>query len=214
MDEVQKEVTYEATNTYLSLNALTTSTKNVWMAFHGIGYLSRYFIGHFKILNPDENYIIAPQAPSKYYLNGQYKHVGASWLTRENTEAEVSNVLRYVNEVFMAEAVPPTCKLMVFGFSQGVSIATRWVARNKINCSQIVLYAGGLPGELQPENFEFLSETSLVRMVVGDQDKFLDKDKLKTERERAISLFGSRVVFKTFSGGHEIKDSLIKEFSG
>jgi predicted esterase len=210
MDEVQKEVTYLATNTYLSLNNLTASTKNIWMAFHGIGYLSRYFTGHFKILDPVENYILAPQAPSKYYLNGQYKHVGASWLTRENTEAEIANVLRYVNEVYNTEAAASSCNLLVFGFSQGVSVATRWVARSKISCRQLILYAGGIPRELQSADFEYLPDTTRVTMVVGDKDEYLDRNKQTLERDRAESLFGARLRFKSFHGGHEMKDNVIK----
>ena len=63
----QKKATYVTTNTYHTLNNFTEETKNVWMVFHGMGYLSKYFINYFSELDADENYIIAPQAPSKYY---------------------------------------------------------------------------------------------------------------------------------------------------
>ena len=39
----------------------------------------------FEILYPTENYIICPQAPSKFYLGEDFKHVGACWLTKEDT---------------------------------------------------------------------------------------------------------------------------------
>ena len=42
----QKEAAYTSTNTYRTLNNLTEKTKNVWMVFHGMGYLSKYFT-HF-----------------------------------------------------------------------------------------------------------------------------------------------------------------------
>ena len=64
----EKEIAYQITNTYSTMNTLTKNTKNVWFACHGIGFLSRYFIKYFDTLNPEENYIIAPQASSKYYL--------------------------------------------------------------------------------------------------------------------------------------------------
>jgi len=92
----QKEAAYTSTNTYRTLNNLTEKTKNVWMVFHGMGYLSKYFINYFSELDADENYIIAPQAPSKYYQGKDFKHVGASWLTRENTMTETQNILNYV----------------------------------------------------------------------------------------------------------------------
>ncbi|HBY66843.1 MAG TPA: esterase, partial [Flavobacteriaceae bacterium] len=90
----EKEVSYTSTNTYTTVNTLTPKTKNIWIAFHGLGYLSRYFAKYFKHLNPEENYIIIPQAPSKYYQGSNFKHVGASWLTKENTVAETKNVLK------------------------------------------------------------------------------------------------------------------------
>ena len=68
MDSIEKQVSYNTTNTYSTLNTLTDKTKNVWFVCHGIGYLSRYFLKYFDELNSDENYIIAPQAHSKYYL--------------------------------------------------------------------------------------------------------------------------------------------------
>jgi hypothetical protein len=99
----EKQVLYTAKNTYDTLNKFTDKTKNIWMVFHGMGYLSRYFIDYFSELNSDENYIIAPQAPSKYYQDKAFKRVGASWLTRENTIAETENILNYVDAVYKNE---------------------------------------------------------------------------------------------------------------
>ena len=93
---LEKEASYLATNTYSTLNTLTEETKNIWVVFHGMGYLSKYFIKYFSELDADENYIIAPQAPSKYYQDKDFRHVGASWLTRENTVTETQNILNYV----------------------------------------------------------------------------------------------------------------------
>jgi len=78
MNPAEKQVSYQIKNSYSTLNNYTEKTKNVWVVFHGIGYLSRYFLKYFKHLDPEENYIIAPQAQSKYYLNNKYRHVGAS----------------------------------------------------------------------------------------------------------------------------------------
>ncbi len=114
----EKQVSYRSTNTYSTLNENTPETKNVWVVFHGIGYLSRYFLKYFRHLNQKENYIIAPQAPSKYYLNGKYEHVGASWATRENTEQEMENVLAYLDEVYKKEDLKNAKNLILFGYSR------------------------------------------------------------------------------------------------
>ncbi len=139
MESKEKQILYKTTNTYSTLNTLGKNTKNVWIVFHGIGFLSKYFIKYFNGLPKDENYIIAPQAPSKYYLNKDFKHVGASWLTKENRVMETKNVLSYMDNLYALEKTPHHCQLIILGFSQGVSIATRWVAKSKISFDQLIL---------------------------------------------------------------------------
>jgi hypothetical protein len=51
---LEKSVRYNSTNTYETLNGFTDKTKNVWIVFHGIGYLSKYFLKYFDELNPKE----------------------------------------------------------------------------------------------------------------------------------------------------------------
>uniref|UniRef100_UPI004049EBD2 alpha/beta hydrolase n=1 Tax=Flavobacterium sp. TaxID=239 RepID=UPI004049EBD2 len=211
MNTQEKVVTYKTSNTYETLNKNTNRTKHVWLVFHGIGYLSRYFLKYFKDLDPEENYIIAPQAPSKYYLNGKYVHVGASWLTKENTAQEIQNINQYINAVLEAEAISKDQNLIVFGFSQGVSIATRYTVLNKLKCQMLVLYAGGIPNELKAEDFTFLEkQNTTIKIIVGDQDEYLNKERMQLETKKITSLFNNRAEIHIFNGGHEVKKDLIK----
>ncbi|WP_158977566.1 alpha/beta hydrolase [Cellulophaga sp. L1A9] len=210
MNTTEKQVSYTTRNTYETLNTLTAKTKNVWIVFHGIGYLSRYFLRYFNALNPDENYIIAPQAPSKYYLNGKYVHVGASWLTKENTALEMENVSSYLDAVFAAEQLPENTNLIVFGFSQGVSIASRWTVLNRVKCNQLVLYAGGIPNEMTPEEFKFLEEQhTQVKIIVGTNDEYLNEERMKSESKKIATLFNNKAEITTFEGGHEVRKEII-----
>ena len=211
MNTQEKVVTYKTSNTYETLNKNTNRTKHVWLVFHGIGYLSRYFLKYFKDLDPEENYIIAPQAPSKYYLNGKYVHVGASWLTKENTAREMENINQYINAVLEAEAISKDQNLIVFGFSQGVSIATRYTVLNKLKCQMLVLYAGGIPNELKAEDFTFLEkQKTAIKIIVGDQDEYLNEERMQLETKKITSLFNNRAEIHIFNGGHEVKKDLIK----
>lgn len=210
MNGITKTVTYSTKNTYTTLNTLNVKTKNVWVVFHGIGYLSRYFLKYFNELNPEENYIIAPQAPSKYYLNDMYRHVGASWLTKEDTNQETDNLIQYIDAVLRAESIPAHCQLIIFGFSQGVSIATRWVAQKKILCSKLILYAGGLPKELNPQDFEHLTVNKTeVTTILGTKDVYITPDRLIEEEEKARRLFKGTANTIRFKGGHEVKKEII-----
>jgi len=210
MSNPEKTVTYSTENTYLTKNELTPKTKNVWLIFHGIGYLSRYFVKYFEGLDMEENYLIVPQAPSKYYLKNEYKYVGASWLTKENTAMEVKNVLNYIDAVLEAEHIPEKVNFMVFGFSQGGSIATRWLAGKKVRCKLLVLYAGGIPNELTASDFDFLDyDSTEVKIIYGDQDEFLTPERLKGEKVKIDELFQGQAEIITFKGGHEVKPEII-----
>jgi predicted esterase len=208
----EKQVHYQTSNTYETLNILGKETKNIWIVLHGIGYLSKYFIKYFDELNSNENYIIAPQAPSKYYLKNQYKYVGASWLTKENTILETKNVLSYLDAVYAQENLPTDKNIILFGFSQGVSIATRWLASRKLRCSHLVLYAGGLPKELKAEDFKFLNDQhTQINVIVGDKDQYITSEVLKQQSLRIDKLFHGRAKQHIFDGGHEVKKELINQ---
>ena len=210
MTSKEKKVTYSITNSYSTLNELTKNTKRVWMVFHGIGYLRTYFIRYFNDLTSEENYIIAPQAQSKYYLNDSYSHVGACWLTKNNTEEGIDNALHYIDTVYKNEEIPEHCELIVLGFSQGVSIATRWVAKRKINCTHLVLYAGSLPEELTQTDFSHLqTNRSKVTYVIGDEDPYLNAERKSLETMKIESVFQGEANVLNFKGGHEVKKEII-----
>lgn len=205
----EKNISYLAQNTYTTLNALTPKTTYIWVIFHGIGFLSRYFLKYFDGLDPNEHYFIAPQAPSKYYLNGQYKHVGASWLTKENTATDINNLMSYLDGVMANEDLSGDCRLVVFGYSQGVSIAMRWVAQRKIQCDHLVLYAGGIPNELTKDNLRHLSNHCKVKIIMGDKDEYLTEERMAQEQKKIALLFEGQAQLQLFDGGHEIKKEII-----
>ncbi|KAA3621893.1 MAG: esterase, partial [Flavobacterium sp.] len=155
-------------------------------------------------LNPETNYINAPQAPSKYDLKPDAKHVGASWLTREDTIAETKNILSYVDAVWEAENITNSSSLIVLGYSQGVSIATRWIASRKIQCKQLVLHSGGIPKELKPENFIYMAASTKVLFMYGDQDPYISPSRLVEEAEKGAKLFGNKLDVRSFKGAHEV----------
>ena len=181
------------------------------MVFHGMGFLSRFFLKPFAHLDSEQNYIIAPQAPSKYYLNDTYKHVGASWLTKENTQNDLKNVLNYVDGVYESEQISDSENLILLGFSQGVSIAMRWMTSRKIHCKNLILYAGGIPNELRKEDFDFADFNEMgIKIIYGDSDQYLTPERMTLEKEKIDMLFENRAEIVKFSGGHEIRPEILK----
>lgn len=203
----EKTVSYSHSNTYSTLNRLSPKTKNIWLVCHGMGYLSRYFIQYFKDLDPDENYIIAPQAASKYYQDKKFTYVGASWLTKENTPTEKQNVLRYLDEVWTTESAQwqqQDIKLICMGYSQGVSIITRWLAHSKVSCDYLLLHSGAIPKELKPTDFNFLAATTPVVYLYGNKDAYITEARTTEQQLIGTALFGDRLLVKVFEGVHEV----------
>lgn len=210
---IEKKVLYTTSNTYHILNSFSSTTKNVWLVFHGMGYLSRYFIRYFSELSSEENFIIAPQAPAKYYMGEKFKHVGASWLTRENTIEDTKNIFNYMDTVFEAEKPETMPNFIVLGYSQGVSIATRWLASRKIQCNQLILHSGGIPVELTTKDFDYLNSNTEVTYLFGDKDQYITEARKTEESLKGTKLFGDRLKVVVFDGIHEVNKDFIKKIS-
>jgi len=210
MNSEEKEIGYQTKNSYSTLNTLTEDTKTVWFVCHGMGYLSRYFLKYFKGLNAKENYIIAPQAPSKYYIQPKM-HVGANWLTKDETKVGMQNILNYFDAIFETEVIPQDKNLIILGYSQGVSVAMRYMVFRKLQCSQLILHSGGIPKELIATDFEYLNSSTSVKLIYGTSDEYLDEERIESESDRAIELFGSKVQFLPFDGTHVVNVDLIND---
>lgn len=209
MTNIEKELTYKTHKTYSTLNSLKSTTENVWFVCHGMGYLSRYFLKYFQILDADKNYIIAPQAPSKYYLGPEFKHVGACWLTKENTVLETENIMAYFDAIFEAESIPHDKKLIVLGYSQGVSVAMRYMAKRNIQAEVLVIHSGGIPNELTKADFSYFE--GKAKLIYGTDDEYLNETRIKNETEKAEKLFGNKLEINDFEGKHEVNVELLKK---
>ena len=140
-------------------------------------------------------------------MKNQFKHVGASWLTKENTQKDIPNVLNYLDSVYKQERISELdINVIVLGFSQGVSIATRWIARHHIKCDSLFLYAGKIPREFSELDFKSIKD---IKLIVGDSDAYVTPEVLNEEITYANQLFENRVKHITFKGGHELKRDLI-----
>ena len=203
---MEKEVSFKTNKTYSTLNTIDKN-QNIWFACHGIGQLSHYFLNNFLNIPKEKNYIIAPQAPSKYYHSTQTKRVGACWLTKENTQIEQHNIFRYFDEILNQEK--PVTPNIFIGFSQGVSVMLRYLVYKKLNVNDIVIMSGKIPEELKESDFNFLSKKTKVWLSYGLSDPLLNNKLLDVEINKSRQLFGKRLNIIAFDGKHEIDQELI-----
>ena len=197
---------------YSTLNAFTSRTQRVWLVFHGYGMLSRYFIDKFKVLPPEENFIIAPQGLSRFYLEGFAGRVGASWMTKEDRLTEIANQQTYIRAVLDHELGLATPKeLILFGFSQGVATASRFAAFSGISFQKLVLWAGSFPDDLLPEEVAHWPDDLEIRYFTGRQDPYIHLQPMLIERQKELlwKIAGKKAHLTEFDGKHEVIPDLL-----
>ena len=68
-----------------------TAAATWWVVLHGYGQLAADFIEPFGAVVTPERCVVAPEALSRFYVDGLESHeeVGASWMTREGDRKSV-----------------------------------------------------------------------------------------------------------------------------
>lgn len=186
-----KTVTYSHTNSYEIVNPVVATTKNIWICMHGLGYLSRYFKKYFKTLDPAIHAVIVPQAPSKFYIGDTFKNVGACWLTRVDTMQEMDNNLNYLNNVLKQEEITGDPRLVLFGYSQGVSIATRLLKNYHHQIKALIMHSGSIPAEFTTTDVvHFKKHCGRFIHISGKRDEYVTPEIIAREKDKIEMLFG------------------------
>ena len=101
MSNIQElHISIPRTARYFTIGEITPNTKNIWFVLHGYGQLAKKFIEPFEELSNDETVIIAPEALSRFYLNGGNGNIGANWMTKEDRDNEINDYVNYLDELY------------------------------------------------------------------------------------------------------------------
>lgn len=193
--------------------ARSSPVTEVWFAVHGMSQLAASFARRFEHVASPTRLVVVPEALSRYYIAppeairaGEVK-VGASWMTREARDLEITDHVRYLDLLWarLGTRYPlQTARVTVLGFSQGVATVARWLARSTIARADAVVVWGG---KVPPDIFPLAAESSFARarwtMVVGDRDEFATPAVVAEERAR-LAAAGIGFDFVRFAGGHTI----------
>ena len=198
----------------------------VWLALHGYGQLATYFAHHFRAVDRPGRLVVVPEALSRFYVGdvgARDRRVGASWMTREDRESDVADVVRYLDDVFVAAcaragADPLAVPLTAFGFSQGTASAVRWlalsplVARRGRRADRVILWGGGMPHDLDlDEHAGWLAEAG-VTLVAGDRDGFATPGRTM-EQEARLRAAGVPVETVSFRGEHRLNERVLRDLA-
>lgn len=195
---------------YHTLNDLTADTERVWIVFHGYGQLSEFFIKHFKVLDPDRNFIIAPQGLSKFYLQGVNGRVGATWMTKNDRLVAIENQFSYLDEMMKRYNLEGK-KLIYFGFSQGAATMGRYASHAKIPFHEMVLWAGTFPPDTNYEDWNYLSGKEKISYWLCEDDPYFRPEMIPSQKELIASLFNKKPRIHWYEGGHRVINEIISE---
>lgn len=214
---MEKHISVTRTARYQQLGELSAATTQLWLVLHGYGQLAEYFIRHFAPLHaadPAGTVIVAPEALSRFYLQGTGGRVGASWMTKADRLTEIDDQASYLTALLdrLRAACPPAARLTVLGFSQGTATASRWLAHETTRWrpDQLVLWAGNFPADIDAVAARQLLAGLPMTLVCGDQDEYVSVAQLQ-EQAAVLRQHGATVQEHTFAGGHTLNVALLRE---
>lgn len=190
--------------------------REVWFVLHGYKQLARRFLRRFEPIAGPGRLVVAAEALSRFYVSaGSGRHgsasvVGATWMTREDRENEITDYVRYLDrlaDVVLRPLEAP--KVVVLGFSQGVATATRWVVHGGVRPERLLLWGDFTPPDLDLEAARQAFEGVDVVAVRGNDDPALSP---RLAEEEAVRLHEASLHVRSvrYDGGHDIDaDTLI-----
>jgi predicted esterase len=206
-------LTISKTARYSTIGSLDDNTTDVWFVIHGYGQLAEFFIQKFQVLDNGKTFIVAPEALSKFYLKEFSGRVGATWMTKEDRENEISDYLNYLNQLYshvFEGKNPENYRINILGFSQGTATVCRWCMNDSIKYDRLILWAGffgkGIQDIITPEK---LLDKDVVA-VYGTRDEFLVKINLESY-EFDLTDAIPHIEIITFDGTHTIVDEALKK---
>ena len=206
---MEKNIAFSYNTRYFQLGELNDSTKQVIFALHGYGQQAKYFIRKFDHLTKHNICIIAPEGLNRFYLEGFSGRVGATWMTREDRETDISNYIRYLNSIYSSLDLNDS-KISILGFSQGAATASRWVANGKVNFNSLILWAGIFPHDINLEHSTTILKNKQIVYVYGKRDKFITNDRLEEMNKISTDLKVTPEIL-TFEGEHHLDEDLLNQ---
>lgn len=205
---------------YFTLGPPAESAAEVWIGLHGYAQLASRFLRWLSPLDDGRTLIVAPEALSRFYLetgmDGRHgKAIGATWLTREDREADLRDHLGYLDRLHdeLLQKVAARPRLMLLGFSQGAALATRWVAGGRVRPDLLMLWGAGPPADVPPARLAERLAGCPLHLVAGDRDAYVPTESIEGTG-KALTQAGINVTVTRFHGGHQVPRGALLSLAG
>lgn len=208
----QRHIAVTRTARYHVLGEPGDHIEDLWFVCHGYGQLASEFIAEFDCIAERRRLIVAPEALSRYYvstgpgLHGPDAKVGATWMTREDRDAEIADYVSYLDDLYaeiMADIGNRQVPVTVLGFSQGGATANRWLTRGSSRADRLLMWGCLLASDSDLNQAAgFFREVDLT-LVYGLRDQFSNTGMI-ADYETLLKSHGVPYNVVTFDGGHRM----------
>ncbi|HEY3257950.1 MAG TPA: hypothetical protein VGJ64_03775 [Gemmatimonadaceae bacterium] len=206
---------------YYTIGEAGAATRDVWFVCHGYGQLAGEFIKEFEIIADPARVIVVPEALSRYYLasdlgfHAAEAKVGASWMTREDRETEISDYVSYLDALYdeiIAKVDRQNVSVTVLGFSQGGTTANRWLTRGRSRADRLIMWGSFLASDVDLNHAAMFFREVKLSIVYGKRDRFAS-EKIIEDYEKLLR--EKRVPYElvTFDGGHRMDRETLKKLA-
>jgi len=207
---------------YVVLGEPSPAVRELWIVLHGYGQLARRFARHCGPLAGSGRLVVVPEALSRFYAEAgaggshAQARVGATWMTREDRLAEISDYVAYLDQlharlVEQCGGEPPALRLL--GFSQGAATAARWTAYGAPAVRSLVLWGALLPEDIEVAQLRERLAGAPVTFVCGTGDPYRSPDDVAAQAE-ALRSQGIWATVSTFAGGHHLDAGVLHALAG
>ncbi|MDX2000930.1 MAG: hypothetical protein SFW35_00730 [Chitinophagales bacterium] len=186
-------------------------TEKLIIACHGYAQLARYFVRNFDPLLDNSTVIAAPEALSRFYTDGFFGKVGATWMTKEDREHEIEDYIGYLDTFYShLIALMPQAAVHLVGFSQGCATISRWVQYSAPNFSGMYLIGGDLPTDIDWLKLKGILEGKALHLINGTNDPLIQPEQVTITKNK-LNDSGIQFTEHWFEGKHEVNaDALAK----
>ena len=205
MTPVSHHITVPRTARYLTEGEIEGASE-VWFVLHGYSMLAASFLGWFEPVARAGRLLVAPEALSRAYFEEKgARRVGASWMTKEDRDAEIEDYVRYLDLMAgrVLAGVPGKPRIEVHGFSQGTATACRWVAFGSHPPDRLMLWSGMVPPDLPLDRYGPVLDRADLEMAFGSRDTFIHSTEVDREQAR-LAAAGLTPHIHRFEGGHRV----------
>jgi predicted esterase len=198
---------------FYTLGNISEKTKDIWILIHGHKQLAGDFLSSFSDLAESGSYLFAPEGLMRQYIKGDSGNVGASWMTKEDRESDISDYVDYLDKLYFDEVLPlaktHSLKINTLGFSQGAATLSRWLTLGKAKVDKAVFWCGSIAHDVDFSGFKDFKNTE-IHQVFGSNDPYYDSSFFNSQTA-ILKKAGITPRVHIFEGGHEVNTQLMEE---